>query len=69
MISLWDENYLFAVNFKIILLIDLKSDKIIKSLTKHKNDVNNIKTIFLPQYRKCLLSQDCEGIIVWGKNN
>jgi WD40 repeat protein len=65
MICLWDSDYLFAAEFKTINLIDLKKGIVMKTLTKHKNDVNNIKDIVHPKYGKCLLSQDCDGILLW----
>lgn len=65
MICLWDSDYLFAAEFKTIKLIDLKKGIVVKTLTKHKNDVNNIKDIVHPNYGKCLLTQDYDGILLW----
>ena len=70
MICLWDSDYLFVAEFNTIKLIDLKKDIIVKWLSGHKKDVNNIKDIVHPNYGKCLLSQDCDGILLWiNKNN
>ena len=60
-ISLWENDYLFAgCDDDSIKLIDLKSNKIVKSFEGHNKSVSTVKTTMHSQYGKCLLSQGDE---------
>ena len=57
-ICIWNNNNLFIGCYdKSIKLIDLKNEKIIKSLDGHNDWVLTIKEINHPKYGKCLISQ------------
>ena len=68
-ISLWYNEYLFVGNReKTIKIININNEKIIKDLSGHNDYVITIKTIFLPDYGECLISQGWNDgkIILWG---
>ena len=67
-ICLWDNNYLLAGSDEdTIKIIDLKNDKIIKSLFGHNNCVTCVKTFIHSRFGKCLLSkgEEDEQIKLW----
>ena len=72
-IYLWNDNYLFVgCNDKTIGLVELNIGLIIKSLNKHSNQVIIVKTIIIPKYGECLISQNWKEskILLWvNKNN
>ena len=49
------------------MIIELKKNKIIKTLKGHKSKVLTIKRIIHPQYGECLISQDSgfSSIKIW----
>ena len=67
-ICLWDNRYLFVgCDDKTIKLINYNTGNIIKILSGHNDKVVSIKSIFIPQYGKCLLSQAAylDSIKLW----
>ena len=69
---LWKNDYLFVgTNDNSIKMIDLKKKKIIHSLNGHNNLVRTMKTINIPEYGECLISegQDIETIKLWKFKN
>ena len=71
-ICLWNNDYLFVgCNDRTIKLINLKNDKIVKSLTGHNGDLLTIKKIYHPLYGECLISKGDQGdtIKLWNIDN
>ena len=65
---MWSHDHLFiGCGDKRIKLLDLKSEKVIKDLIGHNNEVITIKKIFLPKLGECLISQgiDNDQIKIW----
>ena len=68
-IRLWNHNYLFVCcDEGLIKLIDLKKNIIIKSIDNESDELLTVKTINLPNYGECLLSQSSgiEAIKIYG---
>lgn len=56
-ICIWNNKYLFAgCEDKIIRLIDLNEEKVVKNLLGHNTYIVTIKKIFHPKYGNCLVS-------------
>ena len=71
-ICMWGNEFIFiGCNDKTIKIIDLEKEIIIKELEGHNNEVISIKTIILPRYGKCLISQGVENDIIklWKNKN
>ena len=70
-ICLWNTNYLFvSTEEKIIKLIDLKKEIIIKNYLGHTSEVLCIKKIKHLQFGECLISQDYDNnFILWGNKS
>ena len=71
-ICLRNNDYLFVgCNDRTIKLINLKNDKIVKSLTGHNGDLLTIKKIYHPLYGECLISKGDQGdtIKLWNIDN
>ena len=68
---LWNNDYLFVCCYnKKLELLDLKNEKIIKSLDGHKDFVIDVKKIDIPILGECLLSIDNKGLMkFWGNKN
>ena len=65
----WNDNYLFVgCDDSIIILIEIKSKKVIKVLKGHNGKVLGIKKLTHPKYGICLISQGVDGLIkLWKK--
>ena len=67
-ICLWNNDYLIiGERDKAIKILELKSEKIIKSLSGYNNFVLTIKKIDIPKYGECFISQGLknEPIKIW----
>ena len=67
-ICLWNDNYIFVGCIdNSIKLIELRNNKIIKTLTEHNNWILTITKIIHPKYGECLISQNWEhsSIKIW----
>lgn len=70
-ICIWNQDYLFTgCKDNTIKLIDIKKEKILKSLTGHNNYVCTIRKIVHPNYGGCIISQSWHNdeIKIWLNN-
>ena len=66
-ICLWDVNNVFVgCQDNTMKLININNDKIIKSLSGHREEVITIKKVIHPKYGECLISYGGD-IILWTK--
>ena len=71
-ICLWNNDLLFIGNIsRKIILVELKTGKIIKEYSGHNNLVLTLKKIIHPKYGDCLVSQARlnDKIIIWKNKN
>ena len=69
-ICIWDENNIFVGgDDNSIKLIDIKNEKLLKSLTGQNGTICTLHKIFIPQFGECLItgSNNYEEIKLWSE--